>query len=106
MESLTTLRGVGRKTANVVRAVAFGLPAFTVDTHVKRLAGRLGLSAGATPEAIERDVMGLLAPEHWEELSIRLILHGRRVCTARRPGCDACGLRAECPWPARAVRRS
>lgn len=98
LESLTALAGVGRKTANVVLGVAFGLgEGIVVDTHVKRLAKRLGLSAGKTPEQIERELMKTVPRAEWVNLSHRLILHGRRVCVARRPRCEVCSLATFCP---------
>lgn len=98
MESLTALPGVGRKTANVVLGTAFGRAAgVVVDTHVGRLARRLGLSAESDPEKVERDLMALFPPETWIALGHRLILHGRRVCAARRPACGKCVLDDLCP---------
>jgi endonuclease III len=97
MEELTTLPGVGRKTANVVLSVAFGLPGLPVDTHVTRLSGRLRLSASSDPVKIEQDLCGLYPPEEWGAISLRLILHGRRVCVARRPRCEICELADLCP---------
>ena len=97
MEELTSLPGVGRKTANVVLAFAFGIPAFPVDTHVFRLSHRLGLSDGATPEQVEKDVTAFLPREEWSDTHHCLILHGRRVCHARKPECAACTLRPWCP---------
>jgi endonuclease-3 len=98
LESLTALPGVGRKTANVVLGTAFGLASgVVVDTHVKRLAGRLGLSSRKTPEQIEQDLMQVVPRAQWVDLSHRLIHHGRRVCLARRPRCDLCSLERACP---------
>jgi endonuclease-3 len=97
MERLTTLPGVGRKTANVVRGTAFGLPAIFVDTHVRRLSVRLGLTNDDDPDRIEQDVEGLLPPREWTRFAHRLIHHGRRVCLARRPRCSACPLATLCP---------
>jgi len=98
MDDLTSLPGVGRKTANVVLGTAFGLPTgVVVDTHVSRLARRLDLSAEEDPERIERDLMELFPPASWIALGHRLILHGRRVCKARKPACEACPLAPFCP---------
>jgi len=97
MEDLTSLPGVGRKTANVIRGNAMGLPGVIVDTHVTRLSGRLGLSAEAAPEKIEQDLMALLPKSEWTPFSGALVLHGRRVCVARAPKCEACPLRPDCP---------
>ena len=98
MDELLTLPGVARKTANVVLAHGFGINAgVTVDTHVKRLSTRLGLTQHSDPIKIERDLMKLLPQPDWENWSIRLIYHGRAVCTARNPNCGACTLADLCP---------
>ena len=97
IEDLVTLPGVGRKTANVVLGVAFGLPGFAVDTHVKRLTRRLRLTKSTDPVKIEADVTKLLPPEEWTGFSLRLILHGRRICVARVPRCPECVLNDFCP---------
>ncbi|MEA5570471.1 endonuclease III [Calothrix sp. UHCC 0171] len=98
MDDLLKLPGVARKTANVVLAHAFGINAgVTVDTHVKRLTNRLGLTEHDDPIRIERDLMKLLPQPDWENWSIRLIYHGRAVCKARNPACDRCELADLCP---------
>jgi endonuclease-3 len=97
MEDLVTLRGVGRKTANVVLGVAFGLPGFPVDTHVTRLTRRLRLTTSSDPVEIESDVCSMVPQVEWTDLSLRLILHGRRVCVARSPRCPQCVLNDICP---------
>jgi endonuclease-3 len=97
MEELVTLRGVGRKTANVVLGVGFGVPAFPVDTHVTRLVGRLRLSSARDPVEIETDVCSMVPAQEWTDLSLRLILHGRRACVARAPRCPRCVLNDICP---------
>jgi endonuclease III len=98
MEQLLTLPGVARKTANVVLAHAYGVNAgVTVDTHVKRLSYRLGLTSHTDPVKVERDLMLLLPQSDWENWSIRLIFHGRAVCDARKPACDRCELADLCP---------
>src|SRR2546423_2469693 len=97
IEDLVTLPGVGRKTANVVLGVAFGLPGFAVDTHVTRLTRRLRLTKSTDPVKIEKDVTRLLPPEEWTGFSLRLILHGRRICLARTPRCPECVLNDFCP---------
>jgi endonuclease-3 len=97
MEDLVRLRGVGRKTANVVLGVAFGVPGFPVDTHVTRLTRRLKLTSATDPVKIEEDVCGIVPREEWIGLSLRLILHGRRVCQARQPRCAECVLVDICP---------
>ncbi|NEQ06943.1 MAG: endonuclease III [Moorea sp. SIO4E2] len=97
MDKLLKLPGVARKTANVVLAHAYGInQGVTVDTHVKRLSQRLGLTKHKDPIRIERDLMGLLPQQDWENWSIRLIYHGRAICKARKPDCDACVLADLC----------
>ncbi|MGK7904478.1 MAG: endonuclease III [Hormoscilla sp.] len=98
MEKLVQLPGVARKTANVVLANAFGInQGVTVDTHVKRLGQRLGLTEHKDPVRIERDLIRLLPQSDWENWSIRLIYHGRAVCKAKKPECHACALSDLCP---------
>ena len=98
MEQLLHLPGVARKTANVVLSHAFGINAgVTVDTHVKRLSYRLGLTKNTDPIHIERDLIRLLPSHDWENFSIRLIYHGRAICKARNPACQACLLSDLCP---------
>ena len=96
-ELLARLPGVGPKTANVVLANAFGVPALAVDTHIFRVARRLGLSAGTTPDRVEADLCRLFPAERWIELHHQFIFHGRRVCHARNPDCPGCPLRELCP---------
>jgi len=97
IEDLVTLPGVGRKTANVLRSVAFDLPGLPVDTHVGRLARRLELTARSDPEQVEQDLNAIVPPAERGGLSLRLILHGRAVCQARRPRCEECILNDICP---------
>ncbi len=98
LDALTALPGVGRKTANVVLGNAFAIASgVVVDTHVKRLAYRLGLTASRDPVMIERDLNQHVPRRHWVDLSHRLIAHGRTVCVARKPRCSACELAAICP---------
>jgi len=97
MSDLVTLPGVGRKTANVVRSVGFDLPGLPVDTHVGRLARRLGLTTEEDPVKIERDLNPMVPASERGRFSLRLILHGRRVCGARTPHCDRCRLADYCP---------
>jgi endonuclease-3 len=98
MEELLALPGVARKTASVVLAWAYGINAgVTVDTHVSRLAQRLRLSRHSEPRRIEPDLMRLVPQAEWQNLSIRLIFHGRAVCTARKPRCPACPIADLCP---------
>jgi endonuclease-3 len=98
LPELVALPGVGRKTANVVLGTAFGIPSgVVVDTHVRRLSTRLGLTTNRNPEIIERDLMALLPPREWIDFSHRLIHHGRQICTARNPKCLECPLLKLCP---------
>jgi endonuclease-3 len=97
MEELTQLPGVGRKTANVILGEVFDVPGITVDTHVRRLSRRLGLTRHEDPVKIERDLMELLPPKDWTMFSHRMIFHGRRVCFARKPNCAGCLLNKDCP---------
>lgn len=99
MDDLIQLAGVGRKTANVLLGSWFGKPAITVDTHVKRLSGRMGLTRQTDPVQIERDLMRILPDGEWTFFSHSMILHGRQVCKARRPGCEDCFLVDDCPFP-------
>jgi endonuclease-3 len=96
-EDLVTLPGVGRKTANVIRSVAFGLPGLPVDTHVGRLAVRLGLTAETDPVKVELELDKLVPAAERGAFSLRLILHGRRTCVARTPRCTTCVLADFCP---------
>lgn len=97
LEDLVTLPGVGRKTANVVLGNAFAMPGISVDTHVGRLARRLGWSEQSDPVKVEADLMALFPPSEWTPLSHVLIWHGRRRCHARRPACGACPVARRCP---------
>ncbi|MGZ3619485.1 MAG: endonuclease III [Candidatus Binataceae bacterium] len=97
MEDLVALPGVGRKTANVLLGHVFGQPGLVVDTHVRRVAHRLGLTRETDPEKVEHDLQALLAPTDWTPFSMRLILHGRTVCNARKPRCEVCVLAGDCP---------
>ena len=97
MEDLTKLAGVGRKTANVIRGHAFAMPGIAVDTHCGRLSRRLGLSWQQDPIKIEKDLARILPPQEWTGFSHRLIIHGRRVCYARKPACAVCLLGELCP---------
>jgi len=97
IDDLTTLPGVGRKTANVIRSVDFDAPGLPVDTHVLRLSRLLGLTVNTDPVKVEADLTAMLPPREWGALSLRLILHGRRVCIARRPRCEDCVLADFCP---------
>lgn len=97
MEDLVTIPGVGRKTANVVRSVAMDLPGLPVDTHVLRLSARWGLTRETDPVKVEHELGALLPAREWGRFSLRTILHGRRVCDARKPRCGDCLLADVCP---------
>jgi endonuclease III len=97
LSDLVTLPGVGRKTGNVVRSVALGEPGLPVDTHVLRLSRRLGLTRQTDPVKVELELNPMVRADERGALSLRLILHGRRVCTSRKPRCDACVLADICP---------
>ena len=97
MEELTALPGVGRKTASILLGACFGVPALPVDTHVGRVSFRLGLTASKDPAKIEEDLAAAVPRDRWWEFTTRLGWHGRRVCVARKPACDACGVASLCP---------
>ncbi len=98
MEALVTLPGVARKTANIVLAAGYGkAEGIAVDTHVRRLAGRLGLSRETDPVKIERDLLGIVPREDWLDFNFLLVDHGRKTCRARKPDCPACPIRHLCP---------
>lgn len=98
MEELTTLPGVGRKTANVILGNAFGKPGIVVDTHVKRVSKRLGLTTSDDPERIEQNLQQRIPESQWTSASQRLLLHGRYVCLARTPRCAQCVISSLCYW--------
>lgn len=97
LEELTSLSGVGRKTANVVRGNIFNDPSIVVDTHVKRVSLKLGFTKETNPEKIEYDLMKLLPKDHWILYNIQIIAHGRSICVARKPKCEECFLNKLCP---------
>lgn len=97
MDDLVKLHGVGRKTANVVLGNAFGVPGITVDTHLGRVARRLGLTKQDDPVKVERDLMDIVPEADWTDFSHRMIHHGRALCHARKPNCEACPLAPFCP---------
>lgn len=98
IEELTSLGGVGRKTANVIRGNIFKIPSIVVDTHVKRISIRWGLTLATDPVAIEMELMEKLPREHWIRYNTQVIAHGRAICTARSPKCDQCMFLANCPF--------
>ena len=97
IEELTSLAGVGRKTANVIRGNIYGEPSIVVDTHVKRISRKLGLAREEDPEKIEYELMKVLPKDHWILWNIHVITLGRTICIARRPKCAECFLREDCP---------
>jgi len=97
LEELTSLRGIGRKSANVMIAHAFGGAGIIVDTHFIRLSRRMGFTSELDPVKIERDLMGLLPKKHWSSFSLMMTWHGRVTCTARKPACGGCPVEADCP---------
>jgi endonuclease-3 len=99
LEALTALPGVGRKTASVVLGNAFGVPAIAVDTHVLRIANRLALARSDDPEQVHDQLAAVLPRARWTHACHLIQAHGRRTCTARKPLCPACPVRALCPWP-------
>ena len=105
MDDLVKLPGVGRKTANVILSVGFGIPGLPVDTHVLRLSVRLGLTLESDPVKVEHELGALLPKQEWGLFSERLILHGRRVCDAKKPRCEDCVLNDFCPAAFVAGRR-
>jgi endonuclease III len=96
-DTLVTLPGIGRKTANVLMVSAFNQPGIVVDTHMKRLARRLGFTTQEDPAKIEFDLQKLLPPENWGAFSHAIVFHGRRCCFARKPECARCSVRSWCP---------
>ena len=97
MEELLTLPGVGRKTANVILGNVFRKPSVVVDTHVKRISGKLGFTENTDPEKVEYDLMEVLPEDHWILYNMHIIILGRTICTARKPDCEHCFLKEECP---------
>jgi endonuclease-3 len=106
IDELVQLRGVGRKTASVVVAEVWGIPAIAVDTHVNRVSNRLGLTANSNPEKIESDLKALYPEDRWAGISMRLIHFGRDVCDAKKPRCWDCPLADRCVYPDKAQRPS
>ena len=106
MKELTALAGVGRKTANVIRGNIYNEPSIVVDTHVKRISKKLGLTENEDPEKVEYDLMKVLPKEHWILWNIQIITLGREICTARSPKCDSCFLKDHCPTAAQEKKPS
>ncbi|MDR1540960.1 MAG: endonuclease III [Clostridiales bacterium] len=98
MDMLTTLPGVGRKTANLIRGHIFNIPSIIVDTHVKRISAKLGFTENEDPAKIEIELMGILPQEHWTRYNTQIIAHGRAICTARNPHCASCVFSELCDW--------
>lgn len=96
IEGLTSLAGVGRKTANVIRGNIYNIPSIVVDTHVKRISKKLGFTKEEEPEAVEKDLMKVLPKEHWIRYNMQIITLGRTICTARNPKCEICFLNKYC----------
>jgi endonuclease-3 len=103
LDELTTLSGVGRKTANVVLGSAFGIQAIAVDTHVLRVANRLGIVHSDKPDTVESELVQQMPEKILTSLNLAIILHGRETCTAAKPGCSRCVLYKECEWPEKAA---
>lgn len=99
LDDLLSLAGVGRKTANVIRGNIYDQPSIVVDTHVKRISGKLGITKEKDPEKIEYDLMEILPKEHWILYNIQIITHGRGLCTAKKPQCMDCFLKELCKEP-------
>ena len=104
LEELIALPGVGRKTANVILGNAFGIPGMVVDTHVKRVSQRIGLTKNDDPVKIEFDLMKIVPKEEWAHFSNLLIWHGRRTCTARKPLCKQCPIRKWCDYGSKLLK--
>lgn len=98
MEELTKLPGVGRKTANVVLSNAFGIPAIAVDTHVFRVANRIGIGKGKTPDQVEKELIKNVPRNMWSDTHHYLIWHGRNICKARKPDCEKCPIAPYCEY--------
>ncbi len=98
IDTFATVKGIGRKSANMIVGLSYGVPAVIVDTHVIRVSGRIGLTANEDPVKIEEDLKKLVPQKAWTDFSLLLILHGRYVCLARKPECEKCLLRDECDY--------
>jgi endonuclease III len=98
IDTFATVKGIGRKSANMIVGLSYGVPAVIVDTHVVKVAGRIGLTDNEDPVKIEEDLKRLTPQKAWTDLSLLLILHGRYICKARKPECERCLLREECDY--------
>jgi len=98
LDLLVKMPGIGRKTANVVLGVAYGIPGIVVDTHVDRVSTRLGLTRQKDRDKIEQDLMAIMPKERWVQFGHQLIQHGRKICIARKPKCSICALRSWCDY--------
>jgi endonuclease-3 len=98
IDVFSTVKGIGRKSANMIVGLAYGIPAIIVDTHVVRVSGRIGLTGSNNPEKIEKDLKKAVPEDLWTDTSLFLILHGRYICLARKPECDRCLLQEECDY--------
>jgi len=98
MDSLLSLPGVGRKSANVILSIGFGIPGLAVDTHVGRIAKRLGYTGSESPDKVEKDLCGIIPPEKWRDTHLLFIRHGRAICKARNPECNVCPVRSYCMY--------
>ena len=98
LEDLTSLAGVGRKTANVIRGNIYNDPSIVVDTHVKRISNRLGFTKEEDPVKVEKDLMRVLPKDHWILYNMQIITLGRQLCRAQKPKCEECFLTEVCPW--------
>jgi endonuclease-3 len=105
IEELTTLPGVGRKTANVILGSAFGKQAIAVDTHVLRVSNRLGIAHSENPDKVEGELTKQIPRNKWTAFNLAIILHGRETCTAKKPRCGACALYDECGWTEKSKER-
>ncbi len=103
MDALVALPGVGRKTANLVRAYAFGKPGIICDTHVMRVSARLGLASEKDPDRVEEELSALVQKREWTRFSTVIMWHGRRVCSAKKPSCASCEVLSLCPFGQKAV---
>jgi len=98
IDAFATIKGIGRKSANMIVGLAYKIPAVIVDTHVVRVSGRIGITESSDPEKIEKDIKKIIPENLWTDLSLLLILHGRYLCQARKPECDRCLLQEECNY--------